>query len=919
MMRPFAFLLLPLAIHAADLPPAATRPVDFTKDIQPLFEASCVKCHAKGKDKGGLSIERRELFLKGGDTGPAAIAGNSAKSLIVELVSSKDPDTAMPKKGTKWTPEQVGLLRAWIDQGAKWPDNVAFAKPPPQNLAPRKVELPAGAGNPIDRLLGAYFANHGSAPAEQVPDSVFARRAFLDTIGLLPDAVQLDAFAHDSAGDKRTALIRRLLADRRGYADHWLTFWNDLLRNDYKGTGFIDGGRKQISGWLHKALMENKPFDRFVAELVNPSDESEGFTRGILWRGDVNSAMLPPMQAAQSVSQVFLGVNLKCASCHDSFINDWALADCYGLAAVYSDEELELVRCDKPQGKKATVRFLYPEVGAIPPGLDKSARMHRLAELMVSPKNGRLARTIVNRLWARLLGRGLVEPTDDMDKPAWNADLLDWLAEDLIANGWDLKHTLEIILTSRAYAMPSVEGPKDEKAAFIFKGPLTRRLTAEQFSDAITALTGGWARLPASIEFDFSHADAKGALTMPQWIWTDEPLDLGPQREAIQKARGSLVAAIASLDIANQKAAAAFAQGPAPLAEASAAAAKAAGQMKAAQDQLAAAAAVRAIGGPGEVNVRPDSDKHRVVFRRQFKLATASPEAFAVLAASQAFDLYVNGVAAKVKMTDGFRNARVKLYDIHDLLKQGDNTIAIVVWSHVEKGMNSTERGQHPESINHLNKTPGLAFHTSIQLHGDRPPVQIGTDATWRVRRAPDATWADMKSPDKDWALAKPLPAGVAPVDEVPSLPPVRRRDFANIPVELGPILRPAVTTAAFAREIRAAMLAANPLEAALDRPNREVVMPARTTVATTIQALELTNGSTLDSMLKAAATKLAPDAAKNPAGWLDAVFRHLLSRSPTDEERKSALELLGPEPKPEAVADFLWAVVNLPEFQLIH
>src|SRR5207244_2373679 len=159
------------------------------------------------------------------------------------------------------------------------------------------------------------------------------------------------------------------------YADHWLTFWNDLLRNDYKGTGFIDGGRKQITGWLHKALMENKPYDRFVAELVNPSDESEGFTRGILWRGTVNAAMKPPMQAAQSVSQVFLGVNLKCASCHDSFINDWALADCYGMAAVFSDEELELVRCDKPEGKKAAVRFLYPEVGTIGAGLERTERM----------------------------------------------------------------------------------------------------------------------------------------------------------------------------------------------------------------------------------------------------------------------------------------------------------------------------------------------------------------------------------------------------------------------------------------------------------------------------------------------------------------------------------------------------------------
>jgi hypothetical protein len=918
-MSRLAILLIPVTALAAELPPSAQRPVDFTKDIQPLFEAACVKCHAKGKDKGGFSIEKRELFLKGGDTGPGAISGDGGNSLVVEMVAGIHPDSVMPKKGTRWTPEQVGLLRAWIDQGARWPDNVTFAKPVPQNLAPRKVELPPGEGNPVDRVLAPYFARHGMPAEELVSDAVFVRRAYLDTIGLLPSPDQIDAFERDNAPEKRARLIGQLLANKRGYADHWITFWNDLLRNDYKGTGFIDGGRKQISGWLHKALMANKPYDRFVAELVNPSVESEGFTRGILWRGTVNAAMRPPMQAAQSVSQVFLGVNLKCASCHDSFINDWALADCYGMAAVYSDEELELVRCDKPEGKSALVRFLYPEIGTIGAGLEKSERTRRLAELMLSPQNGRVSRTIVNRLWARLLGRGLVEPTDDMDRPAWNRDLLDWLAEDLVAHGWDLKHTLEVILTSRAYALPSVEGHEDEKEAFVFKGPLTRRMTAEQFSDAVAALTGAWARLPASVEFDFGSGEMAGDLAMPKWIWTDEPLDLGPQREAIQKARGFFASARTRLDIANQKATAAIAQGSGLVVEASAAAAMAADQLKAAQDQLAVAATVKAVGEPGQAKVRPDSDKHRVVFRRHVKLATAPSDAFAVLAASQAFDLYVNGETAKAKMTDGFRNARVKIYDIRDFLKPGDNVIAVSVWSHTDKGMNSTERGQYPQSINHLNKTPGTAFHVRIQSPGDRPALQIGTDATWRVRRAPDSGWMDVNLDDKDWSLAQALPDGVAPVDEGPSLEPIKRLDFANIPVELGPILRPAVTTAAYAREIRSALLASNPLEAALDRPNREVVMPARTTAATTIQALELTNGATLDSRLKEAAAILTRDAARDPAAWLDRTYRQTLSRLPAEAERSVALELLGTEPKSEAVADFLWAIVNLPEFQLIN
>ena len=157
--------------------------------------------------------------------------------------------------------------------------------------------------------------------------------------------------------DKRNHLVRRLLSDRQAYAEHWLTFWNDLLRNDYKGVGYIDGGRKPITDWLYTALAQNKRYDDFVAELVNPGMAAEGFTNGISWRGAVNASMLPPMQAAQGVAHVFLGVNLKCASCHDSFIDDYTLEDSYGLASVYADDLLEIAECDKLTGDMSRVKF----------------------------------------------------------------------------------------------------------------------------------------------------------------------------------------------------------------------------------------------------------------------------------------------------------------------------------------------------------------------------------------------------------------------------------------------------------------------------------------------------------------------------------------------------------------------------------
>ena len=189
----------------------------------------------------------------------------------------------------------------------------------------------------IDERFAKHWQDKKVQPANLADDAEFLRRVYLDLIGLLPAPEEVDAFVKDPAADKRARLVRRLLDDRRSWAEHWLTFWNDLLRNDYAGTGYIDGGRRQISAWLYRSLLENKPYDRFVRELISPTPESEGFIKGIKWRGNVNASQVPELQFSQNVAQVFFGINLKCASCHDSFIDNWKLRDAYGLAAITAD------------------------------------------------------------------------------------------------------------------------------------------------------------------------------------------------------------------------------------------------------------------------------------------------------------------------------------------------------------------------------------------------------------------------------------------------------------------------------------------------------------------------------------------------------------------------------------------------------
>jgi len=540
----------------AQLPPPASHPVNFATEIKPILEARCVNCHGHGRAKGDFRIDSRETFIKGGGSGAALTVGKSAESLVIDLVMGFDPDSVMPKKGTKLTPEQVGLLRAWIDQGAKWDGDTSFARAEPLNLAARRPALPAAPArnaHAVDRLLEPYFAAHKIKPAKPVEDRVFARRVYLDVLGLLPPPAELEKFVAAKDRDKRAKLVRRLLADDENYALHWLSFWNDMLRNDYKGTGYIDGGRKQITQWLFSALETNKPFDRFVAELINPTPDCEGFTKGIVWRGVVNSSQTPPMQAAQSIAQVFMGVNLKCASCHDSFINDWQLSDAYGLAGIYADGPLEMVLCDKPTGKTAAPKFIYPQLGEMETSTNRAVRLAHLAKLITKREDGRLTRTLVNRMWQKFFGRGLVEPVDDMEQRAWNADVLDWLAEDFADHGYDVKHLIATMLTCRAYQMPAVAATEQTETAFVFRGPQVRRMSAEQFRDAVGSLAGEWYGKPAAQIVRADGATNRFTATRAALVAADTlQVALGrPNREQVLTARPPNATTLQALELTN--------------------------------------------------------------------------------------------------------------------------------------------------------------------------------------------------------------------------------------------------------------------------------------------------------------------------------------------------------------------------------
>ncbi len=420
-------------------------------------------------------------------------------------------------------PEIVGAIPLPVD----WK---AFRERQRKDLAAatRPADPPGDAAeHPIDRFLKQWWADAAVEPGAQsrgsrtdataanhstpvnnpqsairnpqaVNDATFARRAYLDITSLPPTETQLQAFLADKDADKRPKLIETLLSDDLAYAQGQMAWWCDLLRNDEQTN--IDNLRKPITKWLFAALKENRPYDQMVAELLNPGPGGpDGYLKGINWRGIVNASQRPPVQAAQNVGQVFLATSIKCASCHDHFTKPILLEDSYGLASFFSPTNLEIYRCDKPTGQIAAPEFLIHNttLAKISPDSDLPARLKAISEMVTSVRDPNFAPAMVNRLWKKLMGRGLFEPVDEISAKCANKPLLDWLAYDFMAHDYDLKHTIKLLMTSRAYQLESIsESPdemrKSDKVAPVYVGPPMRRLTGEQFADAVSHLTGYW-------------------------------------------------------------------------------------------------------------------------------------------------------------------------------------------------------------------------------------------------------------------------------------------------------------------------------------------------------------------------------------------------------------------------------------------
>lgn len=347
---------LPTPVPA--LPPAATVRVEFNRDIRPILDQRCANCHGAEKQKGGFRLDRKAAALKGGDNhAPAIRPGESAASPLIQFVAGQVPDMLMPPRGEPLTPSQIGLLRAWIDQGATWPDEPVAAPPPITHWSFQPVTAPPlpeprnrrWARTPIDRFILDQLERAGLQPSPEADRRTLIRRLTLDLHGLPPTPDEVAAFEADPAPDAYERLVDRLLASPH-YGERWARHWLDVVR--FAETHGFEMNQPRPNAWPYRdyvirALNEDKPYDRFVMEQLAGdalgADEATGFLVAGPW-DQVKSPdeVLTRNQRADELHDIinttgaaFLGLTLGCARCHEHKFDPVPQRDYYAIKAVF--------------------------------------------------------------------------------------------------------------------------------------------------------------------------------------------------------------------------------------------------------------------------------------------------------------------------------------------------------------------------------------------------------------------------------------------------------------------------------------------------------------------------------------------------------------------------------------------------------
>ncbi len=382
--------------------------------------------------------------------------------------------------------DQIGVCSVAVPQPGTVPD-AYYEKLPQQNF--------------IDGHVWSKLQKLRITPSEPAPDHKFLRRVYLDIIGRIPTLEETQQFLSDHSPDKREKLIDHLL-EQPEYADHWANKWADLLRPNPYHVGIK--ATLNYDAWIREQFRRNRPWDMFVTDLITAQGST--FKNGAV---TMFRDRRTPDDLTTVVSQLFLGVRLECAKCHHHPFERWGQDDFYGFAAYFAkvgrkgrgisapisgSEEL-IYATNKGEvkhpltGEVLVPKTLFGKTPIIPEGSDPR---RTLAAWMTSKENPYFAQVMANRIWADLMGRGLVEPVDDLraTNPASNAALLNALSEDFQKHDYDLKKLIRRIATSYVYGLSSHPTERNVTDTRNYSRYYRQRMRAEVFVDAIVDITG---------------------------------------------------------------------------------------------------------------------------------------------------------------------------------------------------------------------------------------------------------------------------------------------------------------------------------------------------------------------------------------------------------------------------------------------
>ncbi|MCX6623908.1 MAG: DUF1549 domain-containing protein, partial [Acidobacteria bacterium] len=374
-LQTLLILLLATSSYATGpLPPAADRKVNFQTDVEPILRQRCYACHGVRQQTSGLKLDNRDSALKGGNSGPVIKPGDSATSQLILRVAGAKDFMRMPPGGAPLTPAQVGILRAWIDQGVGYPQQSGAdtaTEPKSSNFwafqPVRKPELPqvmnrAWVRNPIDAFILERLERERLQPSPEAGKATLLRRLSLDLTGLPPSIQELDAFLNDNRPDAYERQADRLLESPH-YGEKWARFWLDLARygdSDGYEKDWVRPNAWRYREWVIRALNQDLPFDRFTVEQIAgdllPAAGLEqkvatGFHRNTLTNreGGVDNEQFRfenVVDRASTVGTVWMGLTVGCAQCHDHKFDPVKQSDFYRLAAFF--DNVEEVDIDAP-------------------------------------------------------------------------------------------------------------------------------------------------------------------------------------------------------------------------------------------------------------------------------------------------------------------------------------------------------------------------------------------------------------------------------------------------------------------------------------------------------------------------------------------------------------------------------------------